>query len=179
MCKVSRNYNQDFSQYVKYDESSPTFLVRKESGDVAGSLRSRKNGDKFRVDVSICNKVYAGHRVIWSMFNSYIDPELYIDHLDGDPWNNNISNLRLVTLGDNSRNKKLQYNNITGTTGVHLTSYGYSVQIYDLGGARLTKHFSIRKYGEIKALSLAIEWRKNKLKELEQQGIFYSDRHGT
>lgn len=43
------------------------------------------------------------HRVIWRLYNGPIPPGLEIDHIDGDPGNNNISNLRLVTHAENIR----------------------------------------------------------------------------
>lgn len=47
------------------------------------------------------------HRIIYEMFNGKIlDNTLNIDHIDGDPQNNKIENLRLVTMQQNQFNTK-------------------------------------------------------------------------
>jgi len=57
------------------------------------------------------------HRVIF-MLNHRWCPK-FIDHIDGDPSNNRIENLRPATMSQNSMNKKMQVNNKTGARGVH------------------------------------------------------------
>jgi len=42
-----------------------------------------------------------------------------IDHIDGDPTNNRIENLRLVTNAENGRNAKKSSRNKSGVTGVY------------------------------------------------------------
>ena len=39
--------------------------------------------------------------------------------------------------------------------------------------------FTISKYGEQEAFRLAYEWREQKIKELNEQGAGYTERHGT
>ena len=43
------------------------------------------------------------HRVIWETFNGDIPDGMTIDHIDFDKTNNDISNLRLLSLEDNSK----------------------------------------------------------------------------
>lgn len=50
--------------------------------------------------------VYAAHRLAWVWMHGAIPEGLYIDHIDGDPTNNAISNLRLATARQNQHNKK-------------------------------------------------------------------------
>lgn len=57
------------------------------------------------------------HHVIWAMHYGEW-PDSMIDHMDGDPTNNHISNLRLVSRAENQRNMKLQDRNKTGRIGV-------------------------------------------------------------
>lgn len=42
-----------------------------------------------------------------------------IDHVDGDGLNNQRSNLRTATVGQNSKNRRLNKNNSSGFKGVH------------------------------------------------------------
>ena len=52
----------------------------------------------------ILGKVYQAHRVIWKIVHG-VDPDV-IDHIDGDPRNNRIGNLRNCSVSENSRNYK-------------------------------------------------------------------------
>ncbi len=55
------------------------------------SIRYRKDGPQLRV-----------HRIIYRKFAGPLDPNLVINHKDGDPTNNDISNLELVTQSENN-----------------------------------------------------------------------------
>ena len=57
------------------------------------------------------------HRVIWAIETGDW-PVLDIDHVDHNPANNRIENLRDVTHQDNSRNASMSRSNTSGTTGV-------------------------------------------------------------
>jgi hypothetical protein len=59
---------------------------------------------------------YQAHRLIWKMVYGY-DPKT-IDHIDGTPNNNRISNLRECDQATNSKNSSIQSNNTSGRTGV-------------------------------------------------------------
>jgi hypothetical protein len=45
------------------------------------------------------------HRVVWEMHNGQIPDGLEIDHIDRNPLNNRIENLRLATSQENKRNR--------------------------------------------------------------------------
>lgn len=59
---------------------------------------------------------YKVHRIIWKYIHG-TEP-LQIDHIDGDPSNNKIENLRSATNTQNNQNKKLTKLNKTGFKGV-------------------------------------------------------------
>lgn len=184
MSIVKLDYNIDFSKYVKYDELSQTYLSwaidfrKMKTGQRAGSFGS---GGKSAF-VSINNIRYLCHRVIWKLHHGSIDQSLVIDHINGDPRDNRIENLSLVTIAENLRNKSILAANKSGITGVFIHSVSTCPSYIgkcSIGNKHFGRSFSISKYGEEQAKQLAVTWRKNKLKELEQQGIFYSERHGT
>lgn len=49
-------------------------------------------------------------RVVWAWYNGVTPASLEVDHLDGNSWNNHISNLRLVDRKTNNNNKVRQGN---------------------------------------------------------------------
>jgi hypothetical protein len=84
-------------------------------GDEAGSTNIR--GYK---SVCINRKHYRIHKIIW--FIHHGDWPETIDHIDGNPSNNRIENLRKVSQAQNSMNRKIAKNNKSGITGVYFCS---------------------------------------------------------
>ena len=80
-------------------------------GDVAG--RIGKRGYKY---LTFYQKKYYVHRVIWLMHYGTL-PKI-IDHIDGNPLNNRIENLRACTASENLCNAKTKANNTSGAKGV-------------------------------------------------------------
>lgn len=80
-------------------------------GDVAG--RIGKRGYKY---ITVYFKKYYVHRVIWLMHYGFLPK--YIDHIDGNPLNNRIENLRPCTASENLCNAKTRKNNNSGIKGV-------------------------------------------------------------
>jgi len=67
---------------------------------------------------SIFKQRFPAHRIVWLLVNKEW-PNGFIDHIDGNPVNNIPSNLRVVTIAENSRNMKRHSTNTSGYTGVH------------------------------------------------------------
>ena len=69
-------------------------------------------------------RAYMVHRIIYEMFNDPIPEGFQIDHIDRDPLNNRVENLRLSTQNQNQINSSLPKNNTTGYKGVLATPNG-------------------------------------------------------
>ena len=97
---------------LRYDETSPSGLRwsdaskhhKRPAGSVAGTLR--KNG---YWQVGYDYKYYLCHRVVWCLHNGEIPDNLSVDHVDRDPGNNTIENLRLATPSQQQRNRKRKH----------------------------------------------------------------------
>jgi hypothetical protein len=103
---------------LDYDMNSGDFTwkvkmsTRAMPGNIAGSLSPR---GYVLIKIQGCR--YLAHRLAW--FYVYeIWPTMTIDHIDRNPSNNRISNLRDVNNSTNMRNRNLFTKNESGQSGV-------------------------------------------------------------
>lgn len=182
-----------------YDESSPSCLVHAKNkwsghahhilvaakGSPAGSLSPNgywRFSDGGRRHVQ-------GHHIVWELHFGEIPEGLFIDHVDGNPSNCRVSNLRVVSQTINMRNKGKQANNSSGVTGVCLAKkrkrngsgyYEYWVaSVCDpTTGKQLGKYFHIQRLGDELAFFAACEWRSLMIERLNICGAGYTEAHG-
>jgi len=82
-------------------------------GDRAGT----PDGRQGRFFVGVDGKHYLLHRVIWLLvYGSF--PANTVDHIDGDPSNNKLTNLRAATSSEQMKNLKRCRRNKSGCCGV-------------------------------------------------------------
>jgi HNH endonuclease len=189
---IPEKYCEELKQFVKYDESSPSCLrwIEKSSrnskvseGDVAGSFDISDNYWKLHAFGS----TYKVHRVIWFLHNGKIPIGLWIDHINGQRNDNRISNLRIVEPEFNGRNRTKNKNNSTGHSMISyyegFNPRGTLIRRYTVcvryNGKAKVQGFSCVKYGDKKALELAIACRDKLIQEVNSKGAGYTDRHGT
>lgn len=65
----------------------------------------------------VFNTRIRAHRLIWAMVSGDW-PDKEIDHIDGNPANNRLENLRLATRSQNEANKGIRSDNTSGAKGV-------------------------------------------------------------
>lgn len=65
----------------------------------------------------ICGKSYRAHRVAWAVqFGSW--PEDQVDHINGNPSDNRLENLREVDHAENAKNRAIGSDSTSGVMGV-------------------------------------------------------------
>lgn len=94
-----------------------TWAVNRQKA-LAGTLAGSVDPKGYR-HVGILGRYYLVHRVCWAIHYGEW-PRSFLDHINGEPSDNRISNLRLVTRQQNCMNQKLLSTNKTGLKGVHL-----------------------------------------------------------
>jgi hypothetical protein len=118
------------------------------------------------------------------MLKGEIPPDTIIDHIDGNPHNNRIENLRLSSFFENARNTKKDARNTSGETGVYLNKAtsrrksSYWVAFWRENGNIKTKAFSIDIFGNEEAFTMAAIYRKQQIARLNSYGYGYTERHG-
>ena len=83
-------------------------------GNEAGTVNKY---NKYRI-VTIDNKKYRSHRIIWAYVYG-VWPINDIDHINHDRADNRIENLREATQKENRRNMSLDVRNKSGFTGIY------------------------------------------------------------
>lgn len=177
---------EELEQYFEINPESPSYISWKNNEIVSKKCRGKfitTKDSKNYYCVSFKRKQLKCHRIVMILSEICIS-NMNVDHKDGNTLNNNPENLRVVDDQTNLRNQKKPKNNKTGTMGVALQkdSLGYEshvAHVIDNNNKRIRKCFSVNKYGAEGSLRLACQWREQKIKELNEQGAGYTDRHGA
>lgn len=186
---------EEFNKIFYYDPTSPSGLSWKidifrgfcfsqhvvKAGTPAGGRAYKSDKSPKAWVVTFNYKNYLVHRIVWLLNNKEIDPNLVVDHKDSDPFNNQISNLKLKTHSDNNKNKKFvkQGGLMVGVreilnSGKYLQ---YRAEWQDEFGRKRGKTFSVAKYGKDEAFRLACETRKQQMARLVSLGFKYTEKH--
>ena len=114
---------------LRYDPESGEFWWTDEAPKkVAGKLANAKDKLGY-VCLKINGKMYKAHRLAWSFVHGKF-PNGDIDHINGNPSDNRISNLRLVSHSVNLQNqRKARADSATGVLGVRKNGSGYRAEI--------------------------------------------------
>ena len=113
--KVTYEY---VSKVLNYNKETGVFTWKKTTGrraKIGDRAGCRTTGYEF---IGINKKLYPAHRLAWLM--TYGDwPKEFIDHINGDPSDNRIANLREVTFSENLQNqRRAQKRSKSGLLGV-------------------------------------------------------------
>lgn len=91
-------------------------------------------------------------------FHRYITGFQMVDHINRDPLDNRLCNLREATFKINGTNTSMHSNNTSGYTGVRFDGKRW-IACLECDGKKYSKAFNVNTYGEEEAKRLAIEHR--------------------
>jgi len=106
------------AKYCKNPTHRKSFNNQWAGKEALTAITRRKSGQIARLDGCVLTKSYYTHRIAWLIYYGEW-PKNEIDHINQDPTDNRIENLRNVTHAENQKNRTLQENNTTGYVGVY------------------------------------------------------------
>lgn len=114
----------DIKKSFSYDEvtGEVTWLTDRRSKKMRGMVAGCLDGSGRRV-IKYKGKVYKAHRIAWLLHYGEW-PSGFIDHINRDPSDNRISNLRVTDHSGNAMNRGVSSNNTSGYKGVYQTRSG-------------------------------------------------------
>lgn len=178
MMKHSKDYSSiDWEKIVEYSEESKTGLRYVISKETAGRKSSQTafNSNRIGWILSYKGSRWLVHRIIRHIKQGGIQKDDVVDHRDGNPYNNLLSNLRITDQSTNLKNKCRQSNNTSGINGVRICSQKHRRRFvratFKSHGKAQSKSFRITD-GD--AAALAEAW----LKGMQQQDGLFTERHG-
>lgn len=171
---------------VEYSEESPTGLIWKrdkfvgKGGNIHRNVKGSPAGSKKERGwtVMIDGVHYYNHRLIYEIQVGFNTESGIVDHVDGNPFNNLLSNLREVNTSVNSRNSKMSSLNTSGKTGVmdHVGKY-WKVVWYE-NNKQKTKYFRYNLDNRDEVFKQASIFRDEIIVKLNSLGYGYTERHG-
>lgn len=148
--KISAGMLPTFFRYEP--ESGALFWRERNSAHFGGSRRpdwsarawnSRHAGKAALTAVSadgyltgiLFRRAVKAHAIVWALHHG-VWPPMKIDHINGNPADNRIENLRLATDTENARNRRAHSTNALGLKGVHRHACGRFVAQIQIEGRK-------------------------------------------
>lgn len=100
-------------ELLRYDPETGRFTWR--SGPKIGSEAGSRGGRYAQIMIG--KKNYLAHRLAWLYVHGYVPPQ-EVDHVNGNPRDNRIENLRLASKSQNAQNQRRSAKNSSGHKGV-------------------------------------------------------------
>lgn len=135
-------------------------------GSIAGNKKYKRDGTPHGWQLMYKGKSYLVHRIIFWLEYGEVESDSVIDHIDRNPLNNKLDNLRKATYAENSHNSSIRSTNKSGEEGIYRHGAGWNLQCKK-EGSKFTKYFSEWRYGSSDAaFQAALEMKKSFQEEI-------------
>lgn len=151
---------------VEYSETSPSGLVwivgtkKSKPGSHVGTLST---GKYTRWRVNFKGKQLSVHRLVWELLNGPVPEGAEVDHINHDPSDNRIENLRLANRSENTVNKRTYVRDLP--RGVYVHSQGGYACKFSMHGKIYSYYSTVKEE--------AIEWCEKTRAKV--QGKYYTE----
>jgi hypothetical protein len=108
---------RDIPNFPNYQISENGEVYNKNTGNQLNPSLCTEGYLRFGLRKPTC-KMFFVHKLLAMIFIENPDNLKYVDHIDRNKLNNNISNLRWISSLNNNRNRSIAKNNTTGTKGI-------------------------------------------------------------
>jgi hypothetical protein len=127
--------SRDYVRKAFLHEPSTGWLIRRKNSDIVGCSNTQGH-----LQVRIHGVRYYVHQIVWLYYFGFI-PKL-IDHINRNPADNRLENLRPADKSINSHNSKHYVTNTSGTKGVYFckTKQRWKAVI-EVRGRKISKSF--------------------------------------
>jgi hypothetical protein len=77
------------------------------NGRFAGTFAGRRHPVKEYVQICVLGSVYQAHHLAWALhYGEFVPVDMELDHINHNPSDNRIENLRIATSSQNKRNRR-------------------------------------------------------------------------
>lgn len=105
-------------KYLRYEPDTGNFWWTSEAPVKVANKKADSKDSRGYVCLKIKGQMFKGHRLAWFFVYGEF-PDKHIDHINGNPADNRIKNLREVSRSTNMQNeRKARSNNVSGFLGV-------------------------------------------------------------
>lgn len=163
---MKRKIPDEIKEFISYNPETGVFMWVKKRGarGIPGNIIDNATSLGYR-SVVFGRKHYFAHRVAW-WFVYGVEPECEIDHINGDRTDNRISNLRLASREENTRNASVRKDSKTGVKGVSPDGKSFKARCWADG----VRH-NLGNFRTIEAAAEAVcKFREENHKEFHNHG---------